>query len=67
MVAGMVSVPLNLTLANARVPMRFKLAGKKVEVMVVWANAVVMESNAFALISTILKALAGVPPPLYVS
>ena len=40
MVAGMVSVPLNLTLANARVPMRFKLAGKKVEVMDVWANVV---------------------------
>ena len=64
MVAGTVSVPLSLTPANARSPMRFKLAGKKAEVSVVWENAA-SESNAFAAISTTLNALAGTPLPLY--
>jgi len=63
-VAGIVNEPFNLTPANARSPMRFKLAGKKVGVMVVSANAV-RESNANSLISTTLNALAAVPFPLY--
>ena len=62
--AGTVSVPLSLTPAKARSPMRFKLAGKKVAVTVVSANAV-SESNALAPISTTLNALAGTPLPLY--
>jgi hypothetical protein len=61
----MVSVPLNFTLANARSPIRFRLAGKKVEVSVVSANKV-GKSNAFSEISTILKALSAFPFPLYV-
>lgn len=59
----MVSVPLNLTLANARSPMRFKFAGKNTDVNVVVVKAV-SESNAFAPISTTLYALAGTPFPL---
>ena len=61
---GIVSVPFSLTPAKARSRMRFKLAGKKAAVTVVSANAA-SESNAFAAISTILKALAGTPLPLY--
>jgi hypothetical protein len=53
MVAGIVSVPLSLTFANAFSPMRFKVAGKKVEVIVVSVNDV-RESNANALISTMV-------------
>ena len=62
-VTGMVSVPFSLTLANALSPMRFKLACKKVADMVVSENAV-RESNAYALISTILYAFAEFPLPL---
>ena len=51
MVAGIVSVPFRLTLANAFSPMHFIVAGKKVEVKVVSANNV-RESNANAPIST---------------
>lgn len=49
--AGIVSVPLSLTFANAFSPMLFRVAGKKVEVKVVSENEV-RESNANALIST---------------
>lgn len=45
--------------------MRFKLAGKKAAVRVVWENAV-SDSKALAPISTTLNALAGTPLPLYV-
>ena len=62
--AGIVNEPFSLTPANARSPMRFKLAGKKAGVMVVSANAV-RESNANALISTTLNALTAFPFPLY--
>jgi len=53
MVAGIVRVPFNFTLENARSPMRFKLEGRKVGVSVVSKNAV-LESNALSLISTTL-------------
>ncbi len=62
-VSGMVSEPCSLTPANARSPMRLKFAGKKAGVRVVAENEV-SESNAFAPISTTLKALAGTPAPL---
>jgi hypothetical protein len=63
MVAGIVRVPLSFTPENARSPIRFILEPKKVALNVVSLNAV-LESNADAMISTTLWALAEFPLPL---